>query len=697
MKPQTQWASVQYDMIQLGGGMDQTTPGMLLKPGVCRDALNYECSISGGYSRIGGYERFSGRTSPSTAVFSVVPVTITGSVTVGFILLDVDSFVEGYILAFGPDFIVIASTNTDNFNVGDQLEAYDPNVGPTGDIIGTVADSSSYLQNPLTTARYNAAAADHARDNIFPPGGSGDAGGMGPTLGVAMLNGEVFAWREEEFEEDQFVKIYRATESGWEVVPYFLELEFDTGTSELFDGDFVDNGSGSSGTIMRVVLESGSWDGGDAAGRLIIDTSDSWTIGDPIEISAVQYATAQSAETPIQPLGGGRYEFAVGNFGGQSGTKKLYGVDGVNRGFEFDGEVCVPINTGMELDQPKHVAIFQNHLFYSFGSSAQHSGIGLPYQWSPLFGAGELAAGDEITGFLVQPGNQSGGAMAFFMRDEMSMLYGTSSADWNLVKFNIGVGSLHYTQQNLTESFFFDDRGIMSMSSTLNYGNFDSASLTETLKPFVSEHRVRACASTVSRDRSQYRLFFNDGYGLYMTVVNGKLLGTMPVFFPDDVYCSCFGEDANGNEVAFFGSSNGYVYQFDMGSSFDGIAINAYFTLVYNHVKSPRILKRYRKASIEITGNFFNQFNFGYKLGYNSLNIIQPPAVEYTADFSVPYWDSVVWDEFTWDGITLSPIECEVAGTAENIALMISSNSAIYYPSTMNTIFLHYTLRRGLR
>jgi len=691
MKQISQWSDVQYDLIQLVGGMDQTTPSMALKPGMCRDALNYEVSISGGYSRIGGYERYDGSPSPSSATFTVLPVTVTGAATIGFYLVDDVDDGFGVIEAIGSDYIVI-SLVTGTFNVGDPLIVQDPEEVLPDEPVGTVAATSSYFPTPLLTATYAAVAADRRRAEILQPGGGPDG-----VLGVAMLNGDLYAWRETTDGDFFYAGIFLAND-GWQEIQYFNELSFDTGTVELFDGDEIFNGIASSATVKRVVLESGSWSGGTAAGRLIIDAYDGqWLTGETIERDGTPCATVQSDDIPIRPEPGGRYEFAIGNFGGQSGTTRLYGVDGVNRGFEFDGEVYVPISTGMTLDQPTHVAVFQNHLFYSFGSSVQHSGIGFPYVWSPIFGAAELAPGDVVTGFLVQSGNQNGGAMAIFMRDDCAMLYGTTSADWKLVKYNLGVGALEYTQQNLTESFFFDDRGVMSLSTTLNYGNFDSASLTQNLKTFISAHRNSACASTVSRDKSQYRVFFSDGWGLYMTVVNGKLLGSFPIKFPTDVYCSCQGEDSAGNEVSFFGSSDGYVYQFDRGSSFDGQSIRSYFTLAYNHIKSPRIKKRYRRASIETIGNFYNEFKFGYSLGYSSINVMQPSNTSYETDFSAPYWDTFVWDLFTWDGITISPIECEIQGSAENIGITIASSSAILYPSTMNTIILHYTPRRGIR
>ena len=40
-----QFAKVQYALIPLGGGLDQVTPTLSLKPGVARDAVNFEASV----------------------------------------------------------------------------------------------------------------------------------------------------------------------------------------------------------------------------------------------------------------------------------------------------------------------------------------------------------------------------------------------------------------------------------------------------------------------------------------------------------------------------------------------------------------------------------------------------------------------------------------------------------------------------
>jgi hypothetical protein len=212
------------------------------------------------------------------------------------------------------------------------------------------------------------------------------------------------------------------------------------------------------------------------------------------------------------------------------------------------------------------------------------------------------------------------------------------------------------------------------------------------------ENRVNsATASSLNRLKGQYRVFFSDGTGIYMTMVNGNLLGSMPVEFSNPVLCCDEGEDASGSAVSFFGSSNGFVYQLDKGTSFDGNAISASFNLAYNSIKSPRILKRFRRASVEMSGDYYTEIDFGYDLGYRRQEIPQPLDEKYASDLRSSYWDEMIWDGFVWDGSDVSPSEIEVSGTAENIAIRISCFSDIFEPFTVNTIIVHYTMRRGIR
>jgi hypothetical protein len=351
----------------------------------------------------------------------------------------------------------------------------------------------------------------------------------------------------------------------------------------------------------------------------------------------------------------------------------------------------------MTSDAPTHVSIFKGHLFFSFGSSAQHSGPGTPYIWSPILGAAELAVGDTITGFKVQPGAQTAGALSIFSRNRTALLYGTGVSNWNLTTFQEELGAYAYSIQNVGQTVFLDDRGIMELRAVQEYGNFASSALTSQIRDLTNTARTKITASCISRDKSQYRLFFSDNTALYITFRGHKSIGVMPMLFENPVRCVCSVEETNGAETILFGSSNGMVYQMEKGTSFDGAEIERYLTLAYNFSRSPRILKSYRRCALEVAGSGYATFNFTYSLGYGSTDIEQPATESIVTSFAPVYWDSFTWDSFTWDGISLMPSTAAMAGTAENFSILLRSKSDYHEPIRFSGARVAYVPRRAIR
>jgi hypothetical protein len=674
---------VSYDLIRLNGGLDQVTPTLSLPPGVARRAANFECSITGGYTRIAGYERFDGHASPSAAVYNLLVCAITGTIAVGNTIVGVSSAATGKVIARADNDVII-TRQTGTFTAGESLTVSSTTVGTITTVQGISADG-------LLDATYRGLAADDYRTNISAVPGSGSV------LGVSYYNGVCYAWRNNVGATASIM--YKSSSSGWTAVTLGKILTFDTGLVEIADGvTLTGQTSGATGVVARTVLESGSWAAHDAVGQLVLSsTTGTFSVGENLRIGATTYAHATSVATQIALAPSGRYETVIANFGGGTANYKMYGCDGKNNAFEFDGTTYVPIRTGMTVDTPNHVVFHKQHLFLAFGASLQFSALGYPYQWDPLLGAGEIAMNGAITNLLVLPGNQSSGALGVYTRQDTSVLYGTSSATFQLSAFNTGTGAYAYTAQNLDQSYVLDDRGVISMSTSLNFGNFVPASLTMNLRPFIQAHRDLAVGSSVNRDKGQYRIFFSDGTALYLTIMNGQVLGSMPIQFADTINCCVDSESTSGGTVQFFGSTNGFVYQMDMGTSFDGDDIAANINLVYNSTKSPRILKRYRKASLEVTGDSYAEVQFGYDLGYRTQDLTQAADATYTNDLRSSYWDEMIWDNFVWDGADIAPTEIEVTGTAVNMAIRLSSNSNILNSFTVNNIIVHYTLRRGIR
>lgn len=681
-----------YDTVIMAGGLDLLTPVLSLRPGYVRDAVNFECAPTGGYARIGGYERFDGRARPSDATYQIIQVTsFTNVPAVGDTLTGNTSGATGQIIAVSTGNLYMAITLV----VGAFTTSEVVKVGAT--TIGTATPATVSISS-LLNAQYLNLAADVYRALI------GAVPGSGPVRGVvsAVFSGtrKVYAFRDNA--GATACVLHENSGSGWTAVTMYNEVSFTLGGATVpADGATLTQGANTA-TIKRVVHESGSWGANTAAGRFIVTTPAPGNFAAGAATIGAINVTLGGVQTAITLATGGKYEFDKGNFAGQLSTRRIYGCDGVNKGFEFDGTVYVPIKTFAATDTPKHVRVHNQALFFFIGASAMISGPGVPYKFNSTDGGAEIAVGDTVTGSLVQPGSQDTPALGIFSRNLSHILYGTAASGsnpWKVVTFAWATGAFDYMQQNLDRSYFLDDRGIISFQAAQEYGNFTQASLTNNIQPFITEKRSNSVYSCTCRDKSQFRTFFSDGSGLFTTIVNGKLLGNMPIQYPNAIYCAWSDEDATGNEEMFVGAATGgMVYQLDRGSSFDGANIDARIVLNWHSMKSTRIRKRYRRASLEMQGSFYAAIQFGYSLGYGSERISQPTQASYPASFAgESLWDVVFWDQFIWDGATLLPTEVEMRGTAENVQFTILSTTDYIYPFTLNSLTTHYTMRRGLR
>jgi len=669
---------VKYDVVMLQGGLDEVTPTLSLPPGVARRAMNFECSINGGYSRIAGYERFDGHTSPSAPHYSHLIGAITG-VAVGDTVTGSVTGATGLVIAISADGLIV-TRETLLFAGGEDVLLGGVSQGTLTQVDETVADG-------LQDAQYQLLVADEYRKDIAAVPGSG------AVLGVIYYNDTVYAFRANA--AGTGVDLYASLAAGWTLISLGFELLFSLGITAPAEGiTLTGDVSGATAVLSRVATESGAW-GTTAAGRFILSSvTGTFQAGETVNTGL---ATVAGPATPITLLPGGRYEMVVGNFGGGTANYRVYGCDGVNRAFEFDGTVFVPIATGMPVDTPEHIAVHKQHLFVSFGSSLQFSSLGEPYRFQALLGAGELAMSGPLTALLVLPGDQSSGALGVYTRNDTSVLYGSSATDFKLSTFNTGTGAIPFSGQTLDQAYVFDDRGLISLGTAINFGNFVSGSLTMNMRKFVQKNRNLVSASMINREKAQYRVFFSNGDGLYATMVNGKFVGAMPVRFPHPVTCCCSGETLSGGEVSYFGSTDGFVYMLDIGASFDGQDIPANVTLVYNSTGSPRVLKRYRKAALEMTGDAYAEFALGYALGYRSTEYGQANDGGYNNDFRSSFFDNASWDTAIYDLSDVHPAEIALTGAAENIAVYISSVSNLFKQFTVNSLIFHYTPRRGLR
>jgi hypothetical protein len=689
----------------LEGGLDLATPAERIKPGMCISAKNYEPDDEGGYRRISGYERYDGRPRPSEASYWIVnfdtgtgaAIVATNIVTGGTsgttsevlsVTLESGSWgvdAAGFLVVFNADGLY---SDGENLDVSASTRALANGASiERGSILS--ADDETNLRAAIEARRADIAAVP----------------GSGPVRGVWIYNGLIYAVRDNAGATAGVLHVSSA--SGWTTVDLGSYIDFSTGAVTSFlEGEVVTGApSTATGVIVAVGVTSGSFSGGDAAGRLYIKSiSGTFTASDTLSAPSTATADCDSGQTAVALPVGGKYEFRNYNFGGSTATYSMWGCNGVGRGFRYDGTDFAHIHvTGLSdsTDKPEHLHAHKKQLFFSFLASLQHSGVGTPMVWNAVFGAAELATGDVITGLRDQPGD----ILGIFNRNRTYLLYGDDVNNWDLVNFSLERGAIEWSMQDLGWSFYYDDRGIQNLSQTDAYGDLREASISELIDPIVQKQKELLVDSVRIKSKNQYRVFFSDNSGILMRWDNnpgnrgGYRHKFMQFEYAHKVESICAEENAAGFEEVYFGSDDGFVYQAEKGESFDGAVIDYFLRLAFCHCRTPRQKKRFHKATLQIDSTDIPVLQFSPEFSYGAVD--QPPPQTYdfpegTLNVGGGIWDSDFWGDFIWDGQLIGEAQAYIDGQGINVSLLVQGESNFERAHTLQSLTYNYSLR-GLK
>jgi hypothetical protein len=394
---------------------------------------------------------------------------------------------------------------------------------------------------------------------------------------------------------------------------------------------------------------------------------------------------------------GGRYLTENHNFYGASARKRMYGCNGVGPGFEFDGTAVTFISTGMPVDAPNRIAIYKQQLFFSFpGGSVQHSQVGEPLMWEAKLGAGEIGVGSDVTDMI-----ETTDALHIFTIDAVNTLVGNDEADFVLqpLATEEGQGAIPFSTQKVGVPMYLDVGGLRSITSTNAYGNFRLGALTPQVQPTLGGKRrsgIAPVASCVVKGKDQYRLFFNDGTGV--SVYFGRKYPEPMLFdLPFAVSCLAVEPAASAGERVFAGASDGFVYELDAGTSYDGDEIIAYLQLPWDNEGSSDVLKRWHKATIELAAEPNTQIGMFAEFDYGDGEQRTLPQQEFTVTGGGGLWNTVSWDEFFWSAPAEGKAECYLDGQGENMSLVIVSQGTEQFSYVLSSLRKKITVRGAKR
>lgn len=648
---------VRAQFVSLRGGLDLVTPIGQVNPGAASEMRNYEVSTTGGYRRVDGYERLDGRAAPhlGNPVGYAPRVNLKDNMGEGP-EAEYPVYVQGRrLLEPAVLRIPLASLDLDLGQRFDYVNQFALSINDSAVahyLIGQYPDAQSLFA--AIEALPGIEEASLVEDTIEIRTGVEPPDGGHPSLALLAADFEQI----NPIEED-------TTETRREAI-------------EPLPGE---------GPVRGVAMFQGRVIASRDAGEqnfLYVATDEGWA----------------GLTLPASRIAGGALRFATGNFSGNPGDEALYVVDGRNPVLEIKGESltvteipdCRTVVGALTL-YPHLVAIHKGHLFVGYpAGSVQHSGIGDPFAWDVDAGAGEIALGQPLVEIAGLPGD----ALGLFTRESVRVLYGTSAADWTVETVGNaidGVQVIPNTVQTLGEPLFADNLGVRALATVSAYGNFRMSTATALVQPLYDQMRGGLRCSVISRNKNQYRLFGEGGACLILTSNGQQLLGVGYAQYGFEPVCAAFGPDAQGNERIVVGAEDGFVYDMDVGDSFDGEPIDAALQLHFNHLGTPRNQKRFRKAVFDMDVPV--AFDMRANLIFNYGGADHAQHLEGVADITGSHglWNVDDWGHFRWGGQQMSEGEIDITGSGRNLSILLYTKGIV--PAyELNGLTLHYSVRR---
>lgn len=402
------------------------------------------------------------------------------------------------------------------------------------------------------------------------------------------------------------------------------------GDTEAESTYYFESTSGNSvrAVVMDYFVADGAFDTGDAVVRLqiktpvldvgthslLITTADDMYLetGTTTKLGDV---TVQSSYNYLPGLpslkdNSSRYEFISANFYATEGMDAVYGVNGAGRAFTFGrtGNYFAYIYTqdDADLDKPRHIENHALHLALGFKQgSVQLSVVGSPTSFSGDLGASEIGVGDRVTGLMALPGSTLG----VFCEQSIWSIVGSTVDAFDTQVILPKTGCIEYSLVNCGEPIFCNNHGIVTLSTSANYGDFLGSTLSEKISSWIIPRLRRGVVNTINtggiacavpiREKNQYRLFFNNGLILTMTLrkeggpgftfqryyieVDGDEYDESALLVP---LASTSQIDWQGNERIFVSHYNETspviledVFALESGNSFNGYYIPHYFVI----------------------------------------------------------------------------------------------------------------------
>ncbi len=665
-----------------GGGLDLVSPQIQVAPGRLIYSKNVEADLINGYSVMEGFERVDGQTSATEGDWFAIETADTTDFATGELVTGGTSGATGTQLEPGTEALYLVGV-IGTFVDGEALTSPSASSTATSDPLANILFDDDLVYNDVRLAKEI-----YYRDfiQVVP--------GTGPITGIHRHLDNLYAFRDFDVAE---ARMYKATASGWTQVIMGWVMFFDNRTNKPVKEPInpFNDGAGNTATFLEVIWTTV----GETEGYVVIDDfTTGFVVGATIQQDTTNIATVTVAPVAIELLPGGKFEIMSHNFSGGVDTFYMYGADGVNPAFQYrpDADEFIPVYTDQEnqtIDTPAFTAAYRDQWFLGFTRGVfRNSEPGIPLLWDAAAGSTELGVGSELTGFDATPLS-----LTVTTRRTTHALTGSVLENFEVNVSSSKTGATPYTVQHLGTTYMLDDRGVIELRRVQAFGNFENATVSRLIKPLLDVLRPDIVTSVVSRAKNIYRLITSEGRGISMTLLDNNVVSFTEFHVDRNVNVATNQEDETGKERIYFGGSDGFVYEWDTGRSFDGDEKEMWMQPANHYLQSPTILKRFYRMYVDTLINGSATLSIFAELSGASTD--KAPVDTANKNFTGlnSQWDVGEWDQALFDARLSLDAHVELDGSGDSISVIFYSNSASDDIITLKDVVYHFKRRRHLR
>lgn len=384
-----------------------------------------------------------------------------------------------------------------------------------------------------------------------------------------------------------------------------------------------------------------------------------------------------------------------------SGTRKTVVVDGVNPPAYFNhaSETMVyAVGAPTEVVGANRVKQFKAHLFFTKGTMLSFTAPYGESDFSVANGAGVINVGEDITGITVFRDQ-----LIVFCLNRIYRVSGSTVSDFVLVPITSNTGCLcgDTVQEVGGDIMYLGPDGIRYLSASERENDFGLVRASEKIQNKIVEVTNSNCiySSLTFARKNQYRLFYylpnvprENSRGFLATKFSNQTVDNISwaEIKGMKVYGVSKYQDRE-KEILLFVSDTDFVYQMEIGNSFDEEEIEAIFETPYMPILDPKIRKTIYKHTIYAKARGLMTVDCRLKFDYDQQSSYTPSPFTIRSSTSVATYGEVttVYGTAIYGSVAEEQFYNNVTGSGFVVALRYYNKSK-QPPFNLNFVVLEY-------